>query len=60
MGDGTGTNADVLSLTKSGLDCALISIPIRNMHSPVETVDLRDISVCSKLLVSFIEKEDAR
>lgn len=60
MGDGTGTNADVLSLTKSGLDCALISIPIRNMHSPVETVDLRDISACSDLLVSFIEKEDAR
>lgn len=60
MGEGTGTNADVLSLSGSGLDCALLSIPIRNMHSPIETVDLKDISACCDLIVGFIAKEDAK
>ncbi|MEE1279911.1 MAG: M28 family peptidase, partial [Oscillospiraceae bacterium] len=32
MGRSTGTNADVLSLASGGVDCALISLPLRNMH----------------------------
>ena len=60
MGDSTGTNADVLTLSAGGLDCALLSIPIRNMHTPVETVDLKDVSVCADLIANLIEKEDAQ
>lgn len=60
MGEGTGTNADALSLSIGGCECALISIPIRNMHTPIETVKLSDISVCSDLIVSYAAKEDAK
>ena len=49
----------MLSLLGSGLDCALLSIPIRNMHSPIETANLKDISACCDLIVGFIAKEDA-
>lgn len=50
MGGTTGTNADVISITKSGVKTGLISIPLRNMHTSVEVVDLDDvISVCDIL-----------
>lgn len=50
MGGNTGTNADVISITKSGVKTGLISIPLRNMHTSVEVVDLEDIiSVCDIL-----------
>ena len=50
MGGNTSTNADVISVTKCGVPTALISIPLRNMHTPVETVKISDItSVCDIL-----------
>ena len=35
MGGRTGTNGDVISVSKSGVKTALVSIPLRNMHSDV-------------------------
>jgi len=50
MGGNTGTNADVISVNKSGVKTGLISIPLRNMHTPVEVIDLDDmVSVCDIL-----------
>lgn len=50
MGGRTSTNADVISVSKSGVKTGLISIPLRNMHTPNEVVDLEDIiSVCDIL-----------
>ena len=50
MGGATGTDADVISVTASGIPCGLLSIPLRNMHTPVEVADLNDIeSVCDIL-----------
>ncbi len=50
MGGTTGTDADVITLTKTGIPCGLLSIPLRNMHTPAEVVDLEDIdSVCDIL-----------
>lgn len=54
MGGKTGTDADVISVSKCGVPCALLSIPLRNMHTPFEVVDLLDIySVCD-LLEAYI------
>ncbi|MDO4608202.1 MAG: M28 family peptidase [Clostridia bacterium] len=50
MGGATGTNSDVISISKSGVKTGLISIPLRNMHTDVETVCIDDlISVCDLL-----------
>ena len=34
---------------------ALVSLPMRYMHSTVETVDLKDVESCVALLVAFVQ-----
>ncbi len=58
----TGTDTDGIFNVKTGVPSALVSLPMRYMHSPVETVDLRDIERCIDLLAAFVEsvkKDDA-
>lgn len=55
-GRGTGTNADGIILTKSGVPTGLISIPQKYMHSPIEVVDIKDIEATAKLISEFIVK----
>jgi len=50
----TGTDANVIQLTKAGVVTGLVSIPLRYMHTPVEIVDLEDLVNASKLLAGFI------
>lgn len=57
MGGTTSTDADVISLTKSGIPCGLVSIPLRNMHTPCEVVDVKDVRAVSDLLVAFVKGE---
>lgn len=59
MGGRTGTNADVISVTKSGIPTGLLSIPIRNMHTPVEVADIADISAAADLLEEYVMKGGA-
>ncbi len=54
-GNRTGTDADSIQITRSGIPTGLVSIPLRYMHSPVEMVDLRDVEATVKLLVAFAE-----
>lgn len=54
MGGATSTNADKISATKSGIKTGLVSIPLKNMHTPVEIVDLRDIENVARLLANYI------
>ncbi len=56
MNGRTGTNADHITISKSGIPTALVSLPQRNMHTPVEMVDIRDIESCAKLIARFIER----
>ncbi len=54
----TGTEADIISLVGEGMPVILLSIPIRNMHSPVEVVDLNDVELSLKLLdTAFVEEK---
>ncbi len=50
----TGTDAWAIQVAREGVPTALLSIPLRNMHSPVETLDLKDIERCGRLLAHFI------
>ncbi len=49
-----GTNAGPIQLSGVGIAVAGISIPIRNMHSPVEVADLNDVKNTSKLIKEVI------
>lgn len=56
MGGKTGTNADHITISKGGIPSALVSLPQKYMHTPVETVDIRDIENCAKLIARFLER----
>ena len=51
---GTGTDANPMQLNRGGVAAALIGIPNRYMHSPVELVSLRDVENASKLIAEWI------
>lgn len=53
-GGRSGTDADALTLNGRGTAGAVISVPCRYMHSPVEVVSLADIETCAKLLAAAI------
>jgi len=50
----SGTDAWAIQVSQSGVPTSLLSIPLRNMHSPVETLDLKDIERAGRLLAHFI------
>jgi putative aminopeptidase FrvX len=47
------TDADDTFLANGGTPTGLVSIPLRNMHMPVETVQLSDVEHTIDLLVAF-------
>jgi putative aminopeptidase FrvX len=48
----TGTDADAVHISREGIPTALVSIPIRYMHSPVELVQLDDVHACARLIAA--------
>jgi endoglucanase len=52
-GRNTGTDADAIHLSRAGVPTALVSIPLRYMHSPVEVVQLDDVDACARLIAAF-------
>lgn len=54
VGGATSTNADALSLAGEGVPCGLLSIPLRNMHTPVEVVDRSDCESVCALLTAYV------
>lgn len=51
----TGTDADKMRFTGEGVPVALVSLPLRYMHSPSEVVNLKDIQMEIDLLVEMIK-----
>jgi len=56
----SGTDAVSLQTVKSGTATGVVSIPLRYMHTPVETADLKDVRNCAKLLKAFISSIDEK
>jgi len=50
MGGDTGTDADGIVATAGGIPTGLLSIPLRNMHTPVEEVELQDVENTARLM----------
>ncbi|MDO5125690.1 MAG: M20/M25/M40 family metallo-hydrolase [Ruminococcus sp.] len=57
MNGKTGTNADVIGVSRNGVKTCTVSIPLKYMHTPVETVSLCDIENTAKLIAKFCETE---
>lgn len=53
-GRSTGTNTDSVYRSRRGVPAACFSLPLRYMHSPVETADMQDVQSCIDTLVAFI------
>lgn len=49
----SGTDTDVIFWTRGGIPSALISLPNRYMHSPVEVVNLKDLEQIPQLMSAF-------
>ncbi|MBP1969547.1 endoglucanase [Virgibacillus natechei] len=52
----TGTDADRMRLTGRGVPVSLVSLPLRYMHSPVETASIKDIDEEIELLATMISE----
>jgi endoglucanase len=49
----SGTDTDVIFWTRGGIPSALVSLPNRYMHSPVELISLKDLEQIPELLAAF-------
>ncbi|MBO4366288.1 MAG: M20/M25/M40 family metallo-hydrolase [Clostridia bacterium] len=50
-----GTDTSSIQIAGEGCAAGCISIPARYIHSPVETVDFKDLQACADLLIAFVE-----
>jgi endoglucanase len=55
----TWTDADAMIRSGRGPATGVVSIPTRYMHSPNETIAVRDLDACAELLAEFIRQIDA-
>lgn len=51
---GTGTDANIMQLTRGGVATGLVSVPLRYMHTPVEMLSEKDLDNTIKLLTKAI------
>ncbi len=51
---GTSTDGDKVNLSGEGVPIALVSIPLRYMHSSVEIASWRDLENCIELISEFL------
>lgn len=54
-----GTDAWAIQIARSGVASALVSIPLRYMHTSVETISMKDVKAGGRLLAQFIARIDS-
>jgi endoglucanase len=52
----TGTDANVMQISRGGVATALVKIPLRYMHTPVEVLSMSDLENAVKLIVAVLSK----
>lgn len=55
-GAGTGTDANAMQISRSGMATGLIGVPVRYMHTPCETLSLSDIENCARLMAGYCRR----
>ncbi|MCD8180910.1 MAG: M20/M25/M40 family metallo-hydrolase [Firmicutes bacterium] len=56
-GGNTGTDAWEIQTARDGIPTALLSIPLKYMHTSVETLAVSDVKATAKLLAEFIKEQ---
>jgi putative aminopeptidase FrvX len=56
---GTGTDANVIQLSRAGIATGLVEVPLRYMHTPNEIINLGDIESAAMLIAGFCERVTA-
>ena len=62
MSGSSGTNGWPMQVSRQGVATAVLSLPLRYMHTPMETAHKGDMAACARLLAAFLRdlgKEDA-
>ena len=54
MAGHSGTNAWPLQISREGVATAVLSLPLRYMHTPVEVIDREDLKDTARLLCAFV------
>lgn len=54
MGRSTGTNADMIGVSGKGVKTCTLSVPLRNMHTDTEVIDMEDLENTVRLLEEYI------
>jgi putative aminopeptidase FrvX len=56
LGRATGTDADAVHVSRTGVPTGLVSVPCRYMHSPVEMVSVPDVDAAARLIAAFARR----
>ncbi len=56
----TGTDTDSIFHAKTGVASALVSTPLRYMHSPAEMASLKDVEAVKNLMTAFVKSLKAK
>jgi len=54
-GGNTGTDAWSIQVAREGVPTILLSIPLKYMHTPIETLNIEDCENVSKGIVAFLK-----
>jgi endoglucanase len=54
----SGTDAWAIQISQAGVPTGLLGVPIRYMHSSVETVAVADLDRTARLLAAFVSRLD--
>lgn len=55
MAGHSGTNGWPLQVSREGVATAVLSLPLRYMHTPIEVISRRDLEDLARLLAAFVE-----
>ena len=53
-GGATGTDAEVVQIAREGIPCALLSIPLKYMHTSVEMLGFSDVCAVGNLIAEMV------
>ena len=52
----TGTDAETMQISRSGMATGLLGVPIRYMHTPCELLSLTDVENCARLMAAYCRR----